>query len=110
MPPADWVLALWQVIREVANSFNDRAAYKRLRSLSGSTPAPLGEEEFKALLAHIQETLLTWQIPDDEKHHCLFEVLREPMFGIVRTAKQQNPGITTLQYLQVFQDMYGWPS
>lgn len=113
VPPGvapEWVTALQKVIREVANSSNDRAAYKRLRSFSGNLPVPTGEEGFNSCLSHIQETLLTWQIPDEEKWCRLLDVLREPAFEVVRTAKLQNPAITTQQCLKTLQDVFRWPS
>lgn len=79
----EWVTALQQVIREVTSSSNDQAAYKRLRNFSGNFLVPAGEEGFEAWATHIQETLLTWQIPDEEKCRHLLDVLREPVFGVI---------------------------
>uniref|UniRef100_A0A7M4EV52 Paraneoplastic antigen Ma-like C-terminal domain-containing protein n=1 Tax=Crocodylus porosus TaxID=8502 RepID=A0A7M4EV52_CROPO len=98
------------LIEDLLNSSNGQPAYKRLRNFSGNLPVPLGEEGFESWTAHIQETLMTWQIPDEKKRQRLLDVLREPAFGVIQTSKLQNPGITTQQCLQTLQDVFGQPS
>lgn len=67
----------------------------------------LGRKVFRSGL-HTSRRLGPHGNSEKRVRHRLLDVLKEPAFGVIRTAKLQNPRISVQQCLQSLRDVFRW--
>ncbi|XP_039632266.1 paraneoplastic antigen Ma1-like [Polypterus senegalus] len=81
--------------------------YRKLRTFSGLTPTPNGEEDYEVWAEHTTHILEEWQCSDNVKKQRLVECLRGPAADIVRFVKVENPSATSCDYLKALDTAFG---
>lgn len=82
-------------------------SYRKLRTFSGLTPAPSGEDEYDVWAEHVSHILEEWQCSDSLKKQKLVECLRGTASDIVRFVKIENPSATSGDYLSALETAFG---
>ncbi|XP_051513120.1 paraneoplastic antigen Ma2-like [Myxocyprinus asiaticus] len=83
------------------------SSYRKLRTFSGLTPTPNGEDEYEVWAEQTTHILEEWQCPDNVKKQRLVECLRGPAADIVRFEKTGNPLATSSDYLSALESAFG---
>lgn len=81
--------------------------YRKLRTFSGVTPTPSGEDEYEAWAEQTTHILEEWQCSDNIKKQRLVECLRGPAADIVRFEKIANPTASSSDYLSALETAFG---
>ncbi|KAF7704256.1 hypothetical protein HF521_021328, partial [Silurus meridionalis] len=82
-------------------------SYRKLRTFSGITPTPSGEDEYEAWAEQTTHLLEEWQCSDNIKKQRLVECLRGPAADIVRFEKITNPTASSGDYLSALETAFG---
>ncbi|XP_060731089.1 paraneoplastic antigen Ma1 homolog [Tachysurus vachellii] len=82
-------------------------SYRKLRTFSGVTPTPSGEDEYEAWAEQTTHILEEWRCSDNIKKQRLVECLRGPAADIVRFEKVANPTASSGDYLSALETAFG---
>uniref|UniRef100_A0A8C3PAQ0 Paraneoplastic antigen Ma-like C-terminal domain-containing protein n=1 Tax=Chrysemys picta bellii TaxID=8478 RepID=A0A8C3PAQ0_CHRPI len=92
-----WAKELGNTLKDALRPVYESAPYKRLRSFSGVSPVPPGEEDY--------ETWRDFTVPLKRKR--VLECLRGLAMRIIRALKDSQPAATVQDYLTALESVYG---
>uniref|UniRef100_A0A674J8U9 CCHC-type domain-containing protein n=1 Tax=Terrapene triunguis TaxID=2587831 RepID=A0A674J8U9_9SAUR len=79
-----WAKELGNTLKDALRPLYESAPYKRLRSFSGVSPVPPGEEDYEAWRDFTVPLVQEWECSDAEKRKCVLESLRGPAIDLTR--------------------------
>ncbi|XP_038141331.1 uncharacterized protein LOC119783754 [Cyprinodon tularosa] len=104
--PEDIIRAVGDVMSR-ANKHPDTHPYRRLRTYSGISPTPAGEESLDNWLE--QATLLVeeGECSDKEKRRRILESLKGPAFEIIQAVRLTQPDASPHEYIKAIVSIFG---
>uniref|UniRef100_A0A8C8RXT5 Uncharacterized protein n=1 Tax=Pelusios castaneus TaxID=367368 RepID=A0A8C8RXT5_9SAUR len=105
--PAEWAKELGNALKDVLRPMCENAPYKRLRSFSGVTPVPSGEDDYETWRDFAVPLVHEWECSDAEKRKRVLESLKGPAMRIVQALKDSQPVTTVQDYLTALENVYG---
>ncbi|XP_027133009.1 paraneoplastic antigen Ma1 homolog [Larimichthys crocea] len=82
-------------------------AYRRLRTFSGISPTPAGEECFDTWME--QATILVEEsgCSEKEKRRRILESLRGPTLDIIQAVRMTDPDVSPIEYIKAIESIFG---
>ncbi|KAK0136928.1 Paraneoplastic antigen Ma2 [Merluccius polli] len=104
--PEDIIRAVGDVMSRT-NKQPDSHPYRRLRTFSGISPTPTGEETLDNWLE--QATLLVeeGECSDKEKRRRILESLKGPAFEIIQAVRLTQPDASPREYIEAIESIFG---
>ncbi|XP_056437540.1 uncharacterized protein LOC130374637 [Gadus chalcogrammus] len=104
--PEDIIRAVGDVMSRT-NKQPDSHPYRRLRTFSGISPTPTGEETLDNWLE--QATLLVEEVEcsDKEKRRRILESLKGPAFEIIQAVRMTQPDASPREYIEAIESIFG---
>ncbi|XP_075711084.1 paraneoplastic antigen Ma1 homolog [Rhinoderma darwinii] len=106
---ADVLMAAMEKLVSQFAKMQPEESYRRLRTFSGVTPNPAGEEGYDTwrdvTLLYLEE----WQCTDIAKKQRIVESLRGPAMEVVQAAWRSKPQATSQDYMVALEDAFGSP-
>lgn len=104
--PEDIIRAVGDVLSRT-NKQPDSQPYRRLRTFSGISPTPAGEETLDNWLE--QATLLVEEgdCSDKEKRRRILESLKGPAFEIIQAVRLTQPDASPHEYMKAIESIFG---
>uniref|UniRef100_A0A8C5E112 Paraneoplastic antigen Ma1 homolog n=1 Tax=Gouania willdenowi TaxID=441366 RepID=A0A8C5E112_GOUWI len=104
--PEDIIRAVGDVMSRT-NIQPDSHSYRRLRTFSGISPTPAGEETLDNWLE--QATLLVeeGECSDKEKRRRILESLKGPAFEIIQAVRLTQPDASPREYIEAIESIFG---
>ncbi|KAM7177587.1 paraneoplastic antigen Ma1 homolog [Macrochelys suwanniensis] len=102
-----WAKELGNGLKDALKPAYESAPYKRLRSFSGMSPVPSGEDDYETWRDVTVPLVREWECSDAEKRKRVLESLRGPAMRIVRALKDSQPAATVQDYLTALESVYG---
>ncbi|XP_030405299.1 modulator of apoptosis 1-like [Gopherus evgoodei] len=102
-----WAKELGNAVKDALKPVYESAPYKRLRSFSGVSPVPSGEDDYETWRDFMVPLVQEWECSDAEKRKHVFESLRGPAMRIIRVLKDSQPAATVQDYLTALESVYG---
>uniref|UniRef100_A0A3Q2CE31 Paraneoplastic antigen Ma-like C-terminal domain-containing protein n=1 Tax=Cyprinodon variegatus TaxID=28743 RepID=A0A3Q2CE31_CYPVA len=104
--PEDIISAVGDVMSR-ANKYPNTHPYRRLRTYSGISPTPAGEESLDNWLE--QATLLVeeGECSDKEKQRRILESLKRPAFEIIQAVRLTQPDASPHEYIKAIVSIFG---
>lgn len=89
------------------NKLPDSHSYRCLRTFSGVSPTPAGEESLDNWLE--QATLLVeeGECSDKEKRRRILESLKGPAFEIIQAMRLTQPDASPCEYIEAIESIFG---
>ncbi|KAL0994156.1 hypothetical protein UPYG_G00118480 [Umbra pygmaea] len=85
----------------------DSHSYRRLRTFSGISPTPAGEECLDIWLEQAKFMIDEGECSEKEKRRRIFESLRGPSLEIVRAVRINDPDASSMEYIQAIESIFG---
>nr|XP_042696715.1 modulator of apoptosis 1-like [Chrysemys picta bellii] len=102
-----WAKELGNTLKDALRPVYESAPYKRLRSFSGVSPVPPGEEDYETWRDFTVPLVQEWECSDAEKQKHELESLRGPAMQIIQALKDSQPAATVQDYLTALESVYG---
>lgn len=102
-----WAKELGNALKDALKPVHENAPYKRLRSFSGVSPVPSGEDDYETWRDFTVPLVQEWECSDAEKRKRVLESLRGPAMRIIRALKDSQPAATVQDYLTALESVYG---
>ena len=88
---------------------NDHSSYRRLRTFSGVTPTPTGEEQLENWVEQARLMIEEGDRPEREKRMRIMESVKGPALEILQAVRFNDPLATSVDYLNVLENTFGTP-
>lgn len=97
----------WLTLSVGLTKVTESYGYRRLRTFSGITPTPAGEESMEYWLE--QATLMVKEsaLAEQEKRRRILECLRGPALEVVKSLRLSKPGATSEEFLDALDSAFG---
>ncbi|XP_050795739.1 paraneoplastic antigen Ma1 homolog [Gopherus flavomarginatus] len=102
-----WAKELRNALKDALKLVYESAPYKWLRSFSGVSPVPSGEDDYETWRDFTVPLVQEWEYSDAEKQKHVLESLRGPAMRIIRALKDSQPTATVQDYLTALESVYG---
>lgn len=90
-------------------SNNDSSPFRRLRTFSGVTPTPPGEEQLENWIEQARLMIEECDRPEREKKMRIMESVKGPALEILHAVRFNNPDATSTDYLDILENTFGTP-
>ncbi|XP_067275536.1 paraneoplastic antigen Ma1 homolog [Pseudorasbora parva] len=87
----------------------DNSLYRRLRTLSGVMPTPLGEEQLDNWVEQARLMIEEYDRPEREKKMRIMESVKGPALEILQAVRFNNPSATAMDYTDIPEITFGNP-
>ncbi|XP_054862316.1 uncharacterized protein LOC129347852 [Amphiprion ocellaris] len=88
---------------------SDSCQYRRLRTFSGVTPTPPGEEQVENWVEQARLMIEECDGSEREKRMRIMECVKGPALEILQAVRFNNPNATSLDYLDILENTFGTP-
>lgn len=88
---------------------NENSIYRRLRTFSGVTPTPPGEEQLENWIEQARLMIEECDRPEREKRMRVMESVKGPALEILQAVRFNNPDTTATEYLDILENTFGTP-
>ncbi|KAK7880544.1 hypothetical protein WMY93_032815, partial [Mugilogobius chulae] len=88
---------------------NDNNLYRRLRTFSGVTPTPPGEEQLENWVEQARLMIEECDRSEREKKMRIMESVKGPALEILQAVRFNNPDATSSDYIDIFETTFGTP-
>ncbi|KAL7868663.1 hypothetical protein SRHO_G00100470 [Serrasalmus rhombeus] len=105
--PESIIQAVGDLLEKASKPSCESSAYKRLRTFSGTSPTPAGEETLENWLEQAKLMVEECGCPDREKHRRIVESLKSPALGIFQAVKAANPEASPMEYVEAIESSFG---
>ncbi|XP_071979083.1 paraneoplastic antigen Ma1 homolog [Engystomops pustulosus] len=106
---ADMLVAAMERLVSQFTKIQPESSYRRLRTFSGITPTPAGEEGYDTWRDVSLQYLQEWQCTDAVKKQRIVESLKGPAMEVVQAAWRSDPNATFQDYMAALEDAFGTP-
>ncbi|XP_036947992.1 uncharacterized protein LOC119016325 [Acanthopagrus latus] len=104
--PEDIIRAVGDVLNR-SNKQSDSQTYRRLRTFSGVSPTPAGEESLDTWLEHATLLITEGECSDKEKRRRILESLKGPAFEIIQAVRLTQPDASPHEYIEAIESIFG---
>uniref|UniRef100_A0AAR2JPL1 PNMA family member 1 n=1 Tax=Pygocentrus nattereri TaxID=42514 RepID=A0AAR2JPL1_PYGNA len=105
--PESIIQAVGDLLEKASKPSCESSAYKRLRTFSGTSPTPAGEETLENWLEQAKLMAEECGCPDREKRRRIVESLKSPDLGIFQAVKAANPEASPMEYVEAIESSFG---
>uniref|UniRef100_A0A3B4DN85 Uncharacterized protein n=1 Tax=Pygocentrus nattereri TaxID=42514 RepID=A0A3B4DN85_PYGNA len=105
--PESIIQAVGDLLEKASKPSCESNAYKRLRTFSGTSPTPAGEETLENWLEQAKLMVEECGCPDREKRRRIVESLKSPALGIFQAVKAANPEASPMEYVEAIESSFG---
>lgn len=81
--------------------------YRRLRTFSGISPTPLGEESLDSWVDQARFMAEEYECSEKEKKRRIVESLKGPAMEIIQAVRWSNPDASCMEYIQAIDNTFG---
>uniref|UniRef100_A0A667XRV0 Uncharacterized protein n=1 Tax=Myripristis murdjan TaxID=586833 RepID=A0A667XRV0_9TELE len=85
----------------------DSNAFRRLRTFSGVSPTPSGEECFDIWLEQAKLLVDEGECSEKEKQRRILESLKGPALEIIQAMRMTDPDASLMEYIQAIESIFG---
>lgn len=89
------------------NKQPDSHTYRRLRTFSGVSPTPAGEESLDNWLEQATLLVTEGECSDKEKRRRILESLKGPAFEIIQAVRLTQPDASPHEYIEAIESIFG---
>uniref|UniRef100_A0A671WK66 Paraneoplastic antigen Ma-like C-terminal domain-containing protein n=1 Tax=Sparus aurata TaxID=8175 RepID=A0A671WK66_SPAAU len=104
--PESIIRAVGEVLRQSPKS-TESNNYRRLRTFSGISPTPLGEESLDSWLDQARFMAEEYECSEKEKKRRIVESLKGPAMEIIQAVRWSNPNASCIEYIQAIDNTFG---
>lgn len=104
--PEDIIRAVGDVMSRT-NKQHDSHPYRRLRTFSGVSPTPTGEETLDNWLEQATFLVEEGECSDKEKRRRILESLKGPAFEIIQAVRLTQPDASPSEYIKAIESIFG---
>ncbi|XP_030254960.1 paraneoplastic antigen Ma2-like [Sparus aurata] len=104
--PEDIIRAVGDVMNRT-NKQPDSHTYRRLRTFSGVSPTPAGEESLDNWLEQATLLVTEGECSDKEKRRRILESLKGPAFEIIQAVRLTQPDASPHEYIEAIESIFG---
>ncbi|XP_053301840.1 uncharacterized protein LOC128460622 [Pleuronectes platessa] len=104
--PEDIIRAVGDVMSRT-NKQPDSHPYRRLRTFSGVSPTPTGEESLDNWLEQAKLLVEEGECSDKEKRRRILESLKGPAFEIIQAVRLTQPDASPHEYIEAIESIFG---
>lgn len=112
-PSPSWKNSPESIIRAVGDVIHrtpkptESNTYRRLRTFSGVSPTPQGEESLDSWLEQAKLMIEECECADKEKKRRILESLKGPALDIIQAVRMLNPDTSPMEYIQAIDSTFG---
>ena len=104
--PESIIRAVGEVLRQSPKS-SESNNYRRLRTFSGISPTPLGEETLDSWLDQARFMAEEYECSEKEKKRRIVESLKGPAMEIIQAVRWSDPNANYMEYIQAIDNTFG---
>ena len=104
--PESIIRAVGEVLRQNPKP-SESNNYRRLRTFSGVTPTPVGEENLDSWLDQARFMAEEYECSEKEKKRRVVESLKGPALEIIQAVRWSNPDASCMEYIQAIDNTFG---
>lgn len=83
--------------------------FRRLRTFSGVTPTPSGEEQLENWVDQARLLIEECERPEREKRMRIMESVKGPALEVLQAVRFNDPSATSIEYLDILENTFGAP-
>ncbi|XP_077388164.1 retrovirus-related Pol polyprotein from transposon 412 [Festucalex cinctus] len=111
-PSPPWNQNPESLIRAVSDALqpsrtNESSSFRRLRTFSGISPTPVGEDSFDNWMEQAKFMSEEYEYTDKEKKRRIVESLKGPALEIIQAVRMSNPDASHVDYIQALDSTFG---
>ncbi|XP_067293557.1 paraneoplastic antigen Ma1 homolog [Pseudorasbora parva] len=105
--PESIIRAVGELLEKTARPIPESSAYRRLRTLSGVSPTPVGEESLDSWSNQARLMIEECECSNKEKRRRIVESLKGPALEIIQAVRMTNPNASPMEYIEALESVFG---
>ena len=105
--PEAIIRAVGDIMQRTSKPTSDCTSYRRLRTFSGVTPTPPGEEQLDSWIEQARVMIEECDRSDREKRMKIMESVKGPALEILQAVRFNDPDTTPEEYIDVIENTFG---
>ncbi|XP_065144083.1 paraneoplastic antigen Ma1 homolog [Paramisgurnus dabryanus] len=105
--PESIIRAVGDLLEKTTTSTSESSVYRRLRTFSGVSPTPAGEENLESWSEQARLMVEECDCPVKEKKRRIVESLKGPALDIIQAVRLTNSSASPMEYIEALESAFG---
>lgn len=105
--PESIIRAVGELLEKTVRPTPESSAYRRLRTLSGVSPTPVGEETLDSWSNQARLMIEECDCSNKEKRRRIVESLNGPALEIIQAVRMAHPDASPMEYIEALESAFG---
>ncbi|XP_061127111.1 uncharacterized protein LOC133147011 [Syngnathus typhle] len=108
--PEAIIKAVGEILKQTQQpTSSDISPFRRLRTFSGVTPTPSGEEQLENWIERARLMIEECERPEREKRMRIMESVKGPALEVLQAVRFNDPSATSTEFLDILENTFGTP-